>query len=1322
MKKALTALLSLFCCAVFTHAEKIHFDNITTDAGLSSKMVLSLAQDRSGFIWMATAEGLNRYDGAEFRIYKHSPGDPLSLGASWVNDVCTLQDGRVVAATEMGLSLFDPAEETFRVFPAVNDTRNLLSTLRFHCLYEDEEAVWAGTSEGLVSISKVSGHLNFIKLDPAAASDRANEVKDILRDGRGRLWVATFDGLYLFNDRDYTHRRFEVRDRKPYDQENNYVSSLCLLPGAEDVLYVGTSNGLIVMSLEDFSFRCFRSETSLLCNNDIKCIAPFRGEAVLIGTASGLSVFSPDTQELENYASSLIDRTSLSSQTVWCSFEDAAGETWLGTGNGVSIISAHRENMEFYRVVEGDLDNVREVMVSDVVFLGEEMWVGTAEGIRVYDRQMHLLRWYVFGESGLPHNMIKRLLLTRNGTLWVGTNNGVAVYDARSDRFVPLFPGRADSGVKYVYDMKEDADGDVIVNISNGLCLMTPVYQADGRLADCRLRTVRIDRMVSSGNTDVTYLETDHQGKIWFGTINDGLFSYDKKTGDIRQFVFRDDSPDSINSNRVYSLHTDSRGAVWVGTDMGLCRLDPRTGTFLRFGEDYELSQAVRTITSDEAGRLWICLLNQLVMFDFEQNSKIVYNVRRDLDCGELEYNSKGEKDGFLYFGGYGGVVRLDPRTARIRMERAPMRITAVSVPGLPVKGLDMPSELRLKRNQNNITLSFALLDYPSRSDIKYLYRLDGYDSDWHSVAAPVHQASYSGLRPGKYRFRVKGGNPDGLYSDEAALSFTIREHPLLQGWALLLYAVLLGGLSLWGARQITQHRRLAHQLHEEKEERSRIESLNRVKMNFFTNISHEFKTPLSLILGPVESLLESDIDAKQRSQLELMKQNGERMLRLLNQILDLKKIDNEKLTLEPSSGDIVAFSRTVFDSFGENARRRGISYEFVAEEEIACTFDKEKVENILYNLLSNAFKFTPDGGRIQLSVTRLESPHQAAAQLVVRDTGQGMSEEDLAHIYDRFYQGAARSFEKISSTGIGLGLTRDFVELHGGTIDVESTLGKGSTFTVTLPIVQNPVLPEGEPSQLQGKSLVVIDDNPDMLSFIKLNMSEDITVFTTPSATEGLNLVRTYCPDVVVLDVMMPECDGFELCRQIRADELTSHIPVIFLTARSNEDDIARGYACGADGYLTKPFSIKILRAKIDVLIESREKLKSHYGQKLQDSGSELPVETADDRFMSTLVKTIHANLDNSEYAVKDLCQDTPYSYLQIYRKVKALTGLTVNEFIRNIRLSRAAYLLEHSEMKVSEIMYSVGFGTHSYFTKCFKDYYGVTPKEYASRFPGKG
>ena len=922
--------------------------------------------------------------------------------------------------------------------------------------------------------------------------------------------------------------------------------------------------------------------------------------------------------------------------------------------------------------------------------------------------------------SNSTHNIIKRILVCSGGTVWVGTNNGIAYYDRVRDRFVPVPPNLPDVSLNYVYDMIETPDGKIVVNISNGLCIFSPSYTRSGTVSSYSCKAVRLGGMVASDNTDITYLDCGADGRIWFGTINDGLFSYDDASGKIVQYPFRKDDPQSISSNRIYTIHVDSSGAVWVGTDMGLCRLDPATGEFRRFQDDPVLSRAVRTITSDPQGRIWLCLLNKIVMLDYATGNKTVCDVGHDVDCNELEYNSFCNNGDLLYFGGYGGFVKVNPFSVKVNNVRAPMRITGVGIAG---KG-DYPSvpreKLVLSPRNNTVSISFSLLYYSSEANNSYDYRLEGHDQMWHHTEGSRNMVTFSNLSPGNYRFVVRGYNSDGVFGGVDSFSFRIQKPMWVRWWAILLYLAVIAaiiGIVVW---QMMVHRRLSSQLDAEKEERSRVESLNKVKMNFFTNISHEFKTPLSLILGPLESMMEGASDRKQLAMMELMKQNGERMLRQINQILELREIDNDKLSFVPSSGDLVPFARQVFDSFQENARRRNMTCEFIAEDELPCTFDKEKMEHILYNLLSNAFKFTPDGGTVQLSLSYQDTKPEPKVKVSVTDSGQGITEADLPHIFDRFYQGEARCYEKISSTGIGLGLTKDFVELHGGSISVESVRGEGSSFTFTIPCRLGEVDGQGpEPalSDPSDRKIVVIDDNADIISFIKLNLGDTFTVLSSTSPEKGLALIRETCPDVVILDVMMPDMDGIELCRRLRSDQLTSHIPVIFLTAKGTEDDIARGYGAGADGYLTKPFSIKVLTAKIDILIKSRESLKEYYRNMIQNRGAEISMETEDDRFMGSLIGEIEKNIDNSEYSVQDLCRDLGYSYLQIYRKVKAVTGVSVNEFIRNLRLARAANLLAHSDMRVSEIMYSVGFSTHSYFTKCFKAVYGLTPKEYASR-----
>lgn len=1310
----------IFTCGTRATGAHLHFNNISTESGLSNKMVLSLEQDRNGYIWMATSEGLNRYDGNRFKVFIHTPGDENSLGSSWVNDVRLLDDGTLIAATEMGLSIYNQKLEHFTQYKVDNDVDNLLGKLRIKCIYEEEKFLWLGTSEGLIKIDKKGNFMTFVKLVPLNHDDRANEIKHIVKDERGNLWIATFDGLYLFDSKNLTHMRFEIREKRTYDQNNNFISSLLSLPEYPDRLFIGTSNGLAIMRLDDFSCRYYREETSGLIENDIKVLGRFDDDHISIGTAKGLSIYEISSNSFDNYTPSMIDRTSLPNETVWCTLEDRMGIVWYGTGNGVSKVNKHAKSVEIFRIFDNENGVPKETMVKDV-FKDDEgkLWIGTGHGLQVFSSSTNqLIKTYTTNKGRLPNNNIKRLTNDASGRLWVGTNDGIAYYNKLKDSFISVRPDKDNIKLKYVYDMKCDADGDIVVNMANGICIISLKEDAAGNISSTDFNAVRIDKMVSSSNTEVSYLDSDSKGRIWFGTINDGLFCYNKRTGGITQYSFDASTKESLNSNRIYSLHVDQNEYVWVGTDMGLSRLDPATGKFLRFEDDIDLSKSIRAITSDNRDRIWICLMNKIIMYDYAYNSKIICDVNQDLSCNELEYNSCCKAGEYIYFGGYGGVIRLKPESVEMDLRKAPVHIVALKEGGKTHLPLESP--IVLDPGHNSISIECALMNYASLSSNSYSFKLSGYDKDWIN-AGNNSAANYSNLKPGKYEFEVIACNQDGIYSNPDSIVIIIKQKWWLRWWAIMLYIVLtLSGL-YFVFDHLRRHSMLSRQLELEKMERAKMESLNKVKMTFFTNISHEFKTPLSLILGPIDVLLDKVNDAKERGQLVMMKQNAERMLRLINQILELRSIDKEKVSLDLENGEVTSFARDVFQTFKDNAERRSMIYDFVAENEIICEFDRNKMEHILYNLLSNAFKFTPDGGKIQLCIAERTIDGATYAEFSVVDSGQGMTQEDKARIFDRFYQGSAKCYEKISSTGIGLGLTKDFVELHGGMLSVESELGKGSTFTFTIPISNNDGEDhESEERGINEKKIVVVDDNPDILSFIKMNLQDNYQIITASCGEDGLERIIEVCPDLVISDIMMHDMDGLELCRRVKNNELTSHIPVILLTAKSTAQDQEAGFKSGADAYITKPFSIKVLRARIDTLVATREKLKDIFMQKINGGGNNIHEEN-EDKFMTIIMHEIEKNLANSEYSVKELCEATNYSYIQVYRKVKALSGITVNELIRNIRLQKAAGMLEKSDVRISEIMYEVGFSSPSYFTKCFKDYYNMTPKEYAQKYSSK-
>ncbi len=1346
MKKFGILIVALAWGLVGLAGEKLHFNNLSTGEGLSNKMVLCAAQDTVGFMWFGTAEGLNRYDGYGFRVFRHIPDDTTSISSSWINCIKITRGGQMWIGTEKGVSLYDPVRENFIRYRSNGDRRNLLGAQRIRCIHEEPSGVmWIGTLEGLVRLDPATGQVEQHTFRPGQMD---NEVRAICQGGDGTLWIGTFDGLYRFDTASGRYDRFEARERRAYDQSNNLISALWLQDG---ILYAGTSNGLTVFDTrQERVLRCLRTENSALADNDVKALLPYRPGSLLVATANGISLLDTADGSVQSYNASPLDGTSLPNETVWCAFKDRFGVVWMGTNNGLAKLNTQRKPIDIFPTVTDQGADMRRYMVNGVLTTPDgDVWLTSNYGVMRYDSTLTRLRTYRFGSGGISHSIVKRIVRDSRGTIWIGTNDGINYYDPAADRFRAPADVPQNLSLKYIYTIREDADGDLVVNVPSGICLITPHRRADGSVASLSYRAVPIDRYTSSGNSDVAYLDTDPKGNIWIGTISDGLLRYEKQAERFTLYPFTPGDEGSINSDRIYSIHVDAGGAVWVGTDMGLCRLDVASGRFERFPDDLDLTKSIRGITSDGRHRLWIATLRELIMYDYEFDRKIVCDLQADVDMGETAYNSFfNEPRGKIYLGGYGGLIEFRPSDIVLSLDKAPVVITDLWLsgkrvgPGERVGGREilplpapMTRSVRLKHNQTSLRIDFALMNYASPVNNVYSYQLEGYDRTPVTTGNGQNSAAYSNLRPGRYVFHVSGANPDGIWSDaQTVLHITVLPPWWSSWWAWTLYALLALALVRMAWKISMTRLRLSSELKLEKMERQKMEELNRIKMQFFTNVSHEFKTPLSLILGPIESLEQSAVDSRQQGMLAIMRQNAERLLRLINQIMDMRRIDSGKITLDLQRGDLVAFLRRTWEMFAEHAARRGVLYEFNAEMPDAnLFFDSDKMEKILYNLISNALKFTPPEGEVSVTVQPVRHAERDFVAVEVSDTGKGIARADLARIFDRFYQGTPAPVDDSYGSGIGLDLTRDFVELHGGEISVISEQGKGSVFRFTVPAdLSAPPVPQDAPEAHEEEdpeasdhfakpSVLVVEDNEDMLMFLKMNMEEFYEVHTATEGGQALALVRELCPDLVLSDVMMPGVDGFELCERIKQDVVTSHIPVVLLTARNDELSRNEGYRRGADGYIYKPFSIKTLRTRIDKMIEQRRKLQENFRLRVLSEPAAIEIQSQDDRFISSLVTVIQEQMEDPDFSIQQLCERTGYSYQQVYRKVKALTGESINEFIRTIRLKRAAQLLADSDLRISEIMYRVGFNSHSYFTKCFRERYGASPKDYAGQKRGK-
>ena len=1343
MRRLILLLLAAVCCLpVRAAAEddlRLHFRTLGIQQGLSNQMVNAVVKDSLGFVWVGTAEGLNRYDGLRFRVFRHEPGNPHTLSTSWVNCLFIARDGTMYVGTEKGVNVYNPLKENFEMLSAENDVRNLLGNLRVRCFCEDSNGLlWIGTLDGLLCFDRRNSHLEFHKINLHNRDKMHNEVRSLCEDASGRLWIGTFDGLYCRNLAEANAPFEPVPLHGTTGTGNVLVSGLYIHPQTPDLLYIGASGGFRIYDMTQGTSRLIDTSNSAIGGNDVRAIGPYDDTHLLVATGGGLSVYHTRTGRFSNYANSLTDPTSLPTQVVTNLFQDDNGIVWIGTTYGLACCNRYRRPIDMHQILSVDRSgNITRETVTDLAVLPEagEIWIGTNNGLRRYDSDLQLLHHYTTANSLLPHNNIKRILIDSHGVMWVGTNNGVIYFDRSRRSFRRVETPSGDFAFKYVYDMKEDDDGEIIVNISSGICFIRPTRDAAGDVVRLEFNPMYIDNLVSTDNSDVPYFEPDRSGNIWIGSISDGIFCYNKARRSIVQYKNSPADPASIPSNRIYSIHTDALNRIWIGTDSGLCRYDPATNGFEQI--DACSGFSIRSIVSDDAGHLWITSSNRLVMFDYELNYKIGCDISQELTMNDLEYNSVFKVGNRIYLGGYGGYLDFDATDVQVDMRRYPVRLTAFEIHNTPVtpdterdgrvvldRSVTLCDRISLRHDENFFRIDFAMLNYTSESGNTYTYMLDGYDKAPMSADGSHPYAVYSYIPPGRYTFRVNAINSDDIWSDnQAQIEIVIRPAWYHSKVAYLVYLLLFAGLCLLAVYLVRMRLRLSLKLKQEILRRERYEEINQTKMAFFTNISHEFKTPLTLILGPIETLL-GTAGETQRRLLLTMKQNAERLLRLINQIMDLRKIDNNDIRINQSMGDIVSFGRDIFSSFCDHAVRRRIDYVFESQPFcINALFDRDKVEKIIYNLLSNAFKFTPDGGRIVLSVETAEAEAGPVVRLSVSDTGCGIREEELPHIFDRFYQTENRPYEQVEGSGIGLTLTRDYARLHGGEVEVQSTPGSGSRFTVILPYHSATASvpsgktgtgPVGHPRNDNRVKIVVVEDNEEMLHFLQTTLGDKYDVLAAHDGRQGLEEIRRTVPDLIISDLMMPRMDGFELCRRVREDTLTSHIPFIMLTAKSNEADMQTSYDCGVDAFLSKPFSIKTLKTRIESLIESRVKLQQVYRKRILTSPSDIETTSESDKFIARLVRIVEDNLENPDFNVSVLCDALDTSYLSVYRKVKALTGETVNDFIRTIKLKRAAQYLRGGELRISEILYKSGFNSHSYFTKCFKEYFGMTPKEY--------
>jgi signal transduction histidine kinase/ligand-binding sensor domain-containing protein/DNA-binding response OmpR family regulator len=1366
----------IFCAAIAAaqpadlRNKRIVFDQLAQNQSLSQSSINCVLQDHDGFLWIGTFSGLIRYDGYKTTVF-HSENKTGKIQSNKILAIYEDKEGYLWVGTHMaGLFRYDKHRNEFEHFINHKDDPRSLSNNNVWSIQEDSEGnLWIGTEVGLNVLRK--GKPGFDRISKSNTPSLSYDfITDIHLSSNKELWVATEKGLNKLEVRskggapEYSFKTFIYEEDASNKALHNYIYQIEELEiGGKSTLWMSTKKGL--KELVDESLENFLVPDKVLSYSFFRSLLAVQAEHpyLLAGSESGLSIFNPETRSFEEVPYANPREMNITHNTVTALYFDEGGVLWVGTKKGLNKFDSYTNDFESFKTIQ--FDKTKSIITGIQTSTLGGYWISTiGGGLFKFDGNNSYKHYKIAShEENDFTEFIQTLYSDAAGNVWVGTA-GAGVYrfnekNISTDGIIQSYDhyytkSTAALSDDYVMSLARDDEGNMLVGTwSGGLNKITP----DKKVFNINPAVLR--------HAPIVVLYPDHTGVIWVGTRGNGFFRVQDANGktDVRHFVKDEKNQTSISNNFINSIYEDHAGTLWIGTDGGLNSFDRRTERF----ELYKLeggpsNDVIVSILEDEQGKLWLAHWNGLTVIDPSNPEWLRNYDRNDRIMGGFFYNNVCEKnrEGHLLFAGSEGFNRIDTKRIVQKPEQFPLAITQFELFGKPVtfgeevdgrllltEPLQNNMHVNLSHNENSIAFEFASLDYAAPEKIRYAYKLEGFNNSWSYTTGDRRFANYTNLNYGNYIFKVKATSTDGVWNETFTQAYvTIRPPWWKTNWALLGYIVTTF-IVLYGFRKLILLRaNLIHDIKLERLQRENMEKLNKAKLQFFTNISHEFRTPLTLILGPAQNLLDSGSIGKTfRAHALNISNNAQRLLRLVNQLLDFRKAESGNLKIEASEGNLVKFVKEIKLSFDILAEQMKIRFDMqTSSPVIKVWFDRDQFEKIMFNLLSNAFKHTPDEGTISIIIREAGDE----VMILVEDSGKGIKQEHFENIFQTFF--SYDEDKHHTGTGIGLALTKSLVDMHHGTLSVESKESEFTRFTIRLkkghahfheseiqhlsddiesmdhypslqsnelsfaqlsePVIQKPA------TELPHK-LLIIEDNEGIRSYIKSIFQSGYEILEASNGSEGLDYAIEHSPDVIISDIMMPVMDGITLCKKLKSDIKTSHIPVILLTARTALIFKVEGLETGADDYVTKPFNPKVLELKVRNFIRMRDRMRDLFVSKevLNIEPRKVTLTSTDERFVKSMIESIEKNMSNEEYSVEDMATDVGMSKAQLYRKMRALTNQSANEFIRTMRLKRAAQLLEQNELTVAEVTYQVGFTDLPYFRECFKKMFGVTPSEYS-------
>lgn len=1349
---------------VLNDNRKLKFKQYSLTEGLSQSSVLCILQDSKGFMWFGTRDGLNKFDGEKFITYRHNSQDTTSISNSFIKALVEDDAGNLWIGTMNGLNKFVPNENRFERFKHDDSLHNISDNEIWDIVKMADGSLWLGTNIGLVSFDPKTHEVDHIETPKGKEESFDAHIRSLLVSIDGSVWICTTNNIQVYNPKLKTFKTYSYPHVEAWEDNKYYAPAL--YQDDHHNLWLGYKNGLFLFDTTTSGFKAHQlnSSKNSTITDEVRSIHQDHAKNMWVGTYNGLYVIHKDNDKVFHYNHDENDRTSLSQNSIYAIYEDVKGDVWIGTyAGGVNYYDRSFDVFKSFTAGINDLKLNYKVVSSIVEDPNQNLVIGTeGGGINVYSHATGRFTYYTHDSnnpSSLSTDNVKAIIRTNAGNYWVGTHDGglnVFSLTKQAYNFKKYVNNPKDStslSSNRIISLFEDARQDIWIGTSGGgLNKWRHDSQSILRIKDPLGHVGSIIYAITpTGNKNSLLISSDK-----------GLAKINVLTHEWTTLPYKLSDRNIGHSHATLYAYEDPSQNLWIATEGdGLYHYNPKSQESIKYGMSDGLpNEVIYGILPDDFNTIWLSTNNGLSRFDLNSKTFRNFDVSDGLVSNEFNYGAfKKLSNGDLMFGGANGITYFNPDAIVENVFLPPVSITSFLVNNKPyfVEN-DDKNPVELTYNQNTVSFNFVALSYSKPNKNQYAFKLEGFDDDWIDVGNSK-SATYTNLDAGHYTFRVKAANNDGYWNEEgASMSLTIKPAPWLTWWAYMIYALIIVTVLLIIRKYSLLRIYEKNELKFERQEKERIEEINQMKLRLFTNISHDFRTPLTLIIGPLERMLHKKIGTTfiQR-QHEIMHRNASVLLQLINQLLDFRKSESGHLKLAVSKSNIVPFIENIKVSFDELARFKGIDYEFQTEDEtIELWFDKLNLKKVIYNLLSNAFKFTPEGGQISINLSKVTKKKSKLSskeflRIEVKDSGKGVPKDNLKFIFDRFYQ-LGQDDTTRSGTGIGLALTKSVVELHKGSVKAKSKEGEGTTFIALLPLgnshlsdmdiineqeatsssfyFSNPnyMIKDLDADELEednatldesmaGTTILIVEDNLELRQFIKSIFETDYDVLEAENGEMAIEIANNHKVDLIVSDVMMPKMDGIELCHLIKNNILTSHIPVLLLTAKTSEDDQKQGFQTGADAYITKPFDANMLELRVNNLLKTRKSLIEKFKKDLILEPSKPEVVSQDEIFLHKAINLVEAHINDSEYSINDFVNEMGMSRSALYRKLKALTDQSITEFIRTIKLKRAGQLILQTQLNISEIAFDLGFNDLKHFRKSFQKLFDELPSEYRTK-----